>query len=443
MSNIVTIVGKTNVGKSTLFNRIISRKDAIVGEVPGITRDRHYAIGEWCGHTFHLIDTGGYMDKASSNLMRQINEQVDIAIQEGSVIVFVVDCKTGITAEDTAIAEKLRKSNKPLVLVANKADNPSLSIEGQLFYTLGLGDVHEISAAHGTGTGDLLDAVVGRFRNSSGSDSVLSEGIPKVALVGRTNTGKSTFLNALLNKNRGIVANEPHTTRVPTHNHYRLYHKDVILIDTAGISKKHQISKQSISFYALIRTIKAIEKADVCVVFVDAQEGLTQQDKKIVSLAHRKKKGILLIVNKADTLNTTNNAFIDYKKKVREALGSMDYFPILFTSGQYKKNIYQTIEKALEVYANRKKHLPTSTLNNVVQDAIRQNPLPFVQGKAIKINYVTQLHTPWPMFVLFCNRPKHIPANYKRYLEKKIRAFTRFEGAPILLSFRRKSQRHK
>lgn len=287
MGNIVTIIGRTNVGKSTLFNRLTQQNIAIVDDIPGVTRDRHYEIAEWCGNTFTIIDTGGYINQEGTDLIRQVNEQIQIAIEESTVILFVLDCKTGLTAEDETLAQKLRKSNKPIIVVANKADNPTRSLEASNFHALGLGDVHEISATHGTGTGDLLDVVV---KHLQANKEPIENNIPNIALIGRTNTGKSTFLNTLLGNNRSIVTDQRHTTRVPVHSYYRLYNKELLLIDTAGIAKKNQIPEKSIEFYSLIRTIKAIEQADVCVVFIDAQEGLTQQDKKILVLAHRKKK---------------------------------------------------------------------------------------------------------------------------------------------------------
>ena len=434
--NIVVIVGKPNVGKSTLFNRLIEKQEAIIDNMPGVTRDRHYEVATWRGYTFTLIDTGGYIEKTRNDIDAQIKQQINIALEEASVILFVVDCKEGMTAEDLLLGDMLRKSDKPVITVANKADNPKMAAEASIFYQLGLKDMYEVSAAHGTGTGDLLDGMVPYLDKKSGEDG---PSLPKIAFIGRTNTGKSTFLNALLRQPRSIVHQAPHTTRTSVHSHYNLYDKELIVIDTAGIARKKQIKKNSVQFYSLIRTVKAIDQADVCVMLLDAKEQLTKQDKNILALVHRKRKGIVLLINKWDQEDHTEKHVEAYKKALEQSLAHLYYMPVLFTSGLQKHNIHQTLEKALEVYKNRQKKIPTPLLNKFIQKVLLKNPLPSPKGHALKINYVRQEQkAPWPIFVLFCNHPEYVPSNYKRYLEKQIRSYYTLEGVPISLVFKHK-----
>ena len=437
MANIVAIVGRPNVGKSTLFNRLVGNQQAIVDNVPGITRDRHYDLVEWCGQTFTIIDTGGYLHARNHQMAEQVNEQITIATQEAAHILFVVDCKDGIQPEDTLLADLLRKSNKPILVVANKADNATLTNHASTFYGFGFQQVHPISATHGSGTGDLLDALVAQMHPEP-TKAVQSK-IPKIAIIGRPNSGKSTLINSLLRTKRNIVDSKPHTTRTPTNSYYRLYNKECILIDTAGIAKKNKIHPHTIEFYALIRSIKAIEQSDVCVLLADAQEGLTTQDTNIMNLVQRKKKGLLLLLNKWDLVDQASYTAEDYKRMVQQKIAHMTHIPILCTSGRYKKNIYKVIQQALEIYANKAKRLPTPVINRIIQKAILRKSPPLAQGKSIKINYAVQLPLASPTFAIFTNHPEALPTNYKRYLEKQIRAYTDFAGLPITLVFKKKS----
>lgn len=338
--NIIAIVGRPNVGKSRLFNRLTQSREAIVDDLSGVTRNRHYADGNWCGYDFTLIDTGGYTTDKEL-IANKVSEQVMLAIEEARLILFVVDCKEGLVPEDMVLAKHLRKSKKSVLVVVNKADNPKKGWNAHDFHSLGLGEIHLISAAHGNGTGDLLDAIIPFL--SSDEAELKDHHLPKIAFIGRPNVGKSTFINALIGKKRSLVDTQPHTTRTPIHCYYNFYNRELILIDTAGFGKKSQISDKTIEFYALIRAIKAIEKSDVCVVLIDAQEGITSQDKNIIHLAHRKKKGIVLIVNKWDMVEKDDYIAADYRNNIRANLGFMNYIPILFTSGREKKNIYQAL----------------------------------------------------------------------------------------------------
>lgn len=437
MNPIVCIVGLPNAGKSTLFNRLIGAPKAIVDDLPGITRDRCYDLAEWCGHTFTLIDTGGYVLDHPNPMEETIAQQVQTAVQEADAILFMVDAQLGINTQQRALVKLLRKYNKPILLVANKADNHALAHQVHHFHALNIGAIYPISAMHGSGTGELLDALIAHFKEAEEEETEERE-IPKVALMGRPNQGKSTFLNSLLGEQRSIVSEQPHTTRTPIHSHYRLYDRDLLLIDTAGIRKKSQVSPHTIEFYSLLRSIRTIEEADVCMLFIDAQEGLTDQDKNIITLIRRRKKGLILLANKWDKLKNQGINAIAYKKELIAELPLLEHVPILLTSGLHKKGIYQTVEKAIEVYKNLKQRLPTSKVNNVILKAVGQHEPPVSKGKRIKIKYATQLPTPSPTFALFCNLPQYIPATYKRYLERQLRTYFSLEGAPVTLVFKKK-----
>ncbi len=438
MPNIVAIIGRPNVGKSTLFNRLIGSRTSIVDNLAGITRDRHYESVTWNQRTFTLIDTGGYTYQAPNQaISTKINDQINIAIKEASLLLFVLDCRTPLTNEDFSLADRLRKSEKPVLMVANKADNLTVSYNAHQFHRLGLGPTHEVSANQGSGTGDLLDAITAHFPPDETIENP-TESIPKIAIIGTPNVGKSTLVNALLRKKRSVVHQTPHTTRTPVHSYYRFYKKELILIDTAGIAKKSQIKPQSIEFYSLIRSIKAIEQTDVCLLLIDATEGLTTQSKTILQLAHRKKKGLVLLVNKADLLENPSQTIVNYRKALQQELAFASYIPIIFTSGLEKKNIYQAIEKALAVYENSQQRIPTANLNKIIQKAINQLPPPAPKGKTLRFNYATQLPIKNPTIAIFCNLPQYIPTNYKRYLEKQLRLYTHFEGVPLTLIFKKK-----
>ncbi|MEM9738106.1 MAG: ribosome biogenesis GTPase Der [Bacteroidota bacterium] len=435
MGNIVAIIGAPNVGKSTLFNRITEKKKAIVDDMPGVTRDRCYEVADWCGHSFTLIDTGGYINYDVSTMQQVIDEQVKLAIQEAQVILLVVDSQRGVTSADREIVKLLQNQGKPVLVVANKSDDHAFILKAYEFHTFGIGSVYPISATHGSGTGDMLDALVALFPEEEKEDK---QNIPKIALIGRPNQGKSTFLNKVLGENRSIVSDQPNTTRTPINSHYRLYNKHLIFIDTAGIRKKNQVNSKSVEFYALIRSIRVIEEADVCIMFIDAEEGLTKQDQSIMSLVQRRKKGLVLLVNKWDKMKEKGITIPDYKQSIMRQLAYMNHVPILCISGLYKKGIYQAIEKAMEVYQTAHKKFSTHELNNVLIRAINRQPPPTVKGKSIKIKYMVQLPNKNPTFAFFCNFPQYIPSNYKRYIENQMRIYFHLNGAPLTLLFKKK-----
>ncbi|MEK6477177.1 ribosome biogenesis GTPase Der [Catalinimonas sp. 4WD22] len=435
MSNIVAIVGRPNVGKSTLFNRLIEQRKAIMDDVSGVTRDRHYGYGQWNGLHFTVIDTGGYVANSDDIFEEAIRTQVQLAINEATVILFMVDCETGITDLDESFANILRGTQKPLYIVANKADNHERSFMASEFYGIGLGEVFPISSASGSGTGDLLDAVVSHFPADDDEDP--EAGIPRLAILGRPNVGKSSFLNVLLGEERSIVTDIAGTTRDALHSRYNLYGKDFILIDTAGLRKKAKIS-DNIEFYSTIRSVQALEDSDICIIMLDAQRGMEAQDMNIVQLADKHRKGILILVNKWDLIEKDTKTALEYKKKIEERLGEFNYIPIVFTSMATKQRVFQAIEKASEIYENRQRRISTSKLNELLGKDIEHYPPPSVKGKHIKIKYITQLPTRTPSFAFFCNHPKYVKAAYRRYLENKLRGHFNFEGVPLNIFFRQK-----
>ena len=434
--HIVAIVGRPNVGKSTLFNRMVGRAKAITTPEAGGTRDRNYDISEWGTDAFTLIDTGGYLPGEGPNFEKAIREQMQIAIEECHLILFLVDCVAGILPDDHTLASLLRKSGKPVLVVANKADNGQRALNAPSFHALGLGDAYPISASHGTGTGDLMDAIIDHL-NIQDTEVAEEEKLPRISFVGKPNVGKSTLMNALLNKERSIVSPRAHTTRDPLHSHYNLYNQQVIITDTAGIyAKKKQ--KEAIEFYSLIRSVKAIQHSDVCIVMISAEEGLTKQDLHILQLAHQHKKGIILAINKWDLVDKEAYDTTQYRKDLAAQLGTLAYIPVMFISGLKKQRIFHLIQKALEVYTNRKQRVPTPLLNKVMQEAIAQTPPPVLKGKLVKIKYATQMPLSSPTFALFANLPQYIPTSYKRYLTHQIRAHFNFEGCPVTLVFKKK-----
>ncbi|MEN7546581.1 ribosome biogenesis GTPase Der [Rapidithrix thailandica] len=435
MANIVAIVGRPNVGKSTLFNRLIEQREAIMDDVSGVTRDRHYGKAEWIGKPFTVIDTGGYVVGSDDKYEEAIREQVNIAIEEASIILFMVDCNTGLTDLDKDFAKILRRSKKPVLIVANKADNTERMHASAEFYELGMGEVHAISSANGTGTGDLLDITVSHFDEPE--EEVEEEEIPRIAVVGRPNAGKSSFVNTLLNQNRSIVTDEAGTTRDSVDAHYTAYGKSFILTDTAGIRKKAKVS-ENIEFYSVMRAIKSIEHSDVCIVIVDATRGLEAQDLNIIHLAKKNNKGILLMINKWDLVEKDSRTADTFEKALREKLSGIDHLPIIFTSVLTKQRIFKVIEKAIEVYEDKTKKIPTSQLNDILLKEIERTPPPSYRGKHIKIKYITQLPSKSPVFAFFCNHPKHIKEAYLRFLENKIRKHFGFEGVPLRIFFRKK-----
>ncbi|TAF31282.1 MAG: ribosome biogenesis GTPase Der [Cytophagales bacterium] len=437
MSNVVAIVGRPNVGKSTLFNRLVEERQAITDDQSGVTRDRHYGLAEWCNVFFSVIDTGGYVTESDDVFESAIRRQVEIAVEEADVVIFVVDCMAGLHELDKSFAQVLRRYKKSTFLVANKADTPLKTHEAAEFYALGFDEIYPVSAQNGSGTGELLDGVIKLFQTEGEANPF--EGLPRLAILGRPNVGKSSFLNALLGKERTIVSDIAGTTRDSVHTRYTLYGKDFVLTDTAGIRRKSRV-KESIEFYSVMRTLKALEDTDVCILMIDAtqNEGLESQDMAIVRLAQDRYKGLMIMVNKWDLVEKDTNTAVTYEKKLRAQLAPADHIPIIFTSVLTKKRIFQCIEKAVQVYENRRTQIATSVLNDKLLPEIERYPPPSIKGKYIKIKYITQLPSQVPTFAFFCNLPQYIKQPYMRYLENKIRDHFGLEGSPIRLFFRQK-----
>lgn len=423
------------MGKSTLFNRLVEKRQAIMDNESGVTRDRHYGYGEWCGKYFTVIDTGGYVTGSEDKFESAIREQVKLAIDEASALIFVVDVRDGLTGFDKDFANVLRTAKKPVFVAANKTDTPDKTPLAAEFYELGLGEVYPVSAENGGGTGDLLDELINVFPSEGTEDP---EGnIPRIAIIGRPNVGKSSFLNALLGTERSIVTDEAGTTRDAIHTHYKLYGKDFILIDTAGIRKKSKV-RDNVEFYSVLRALHSLEDSDVCIVIIDAVRGLESQDVNIISLAHRQGKGMVLMVNKWDLIEKDSKTSEKYKKEILEKLSPIDYIPVIFASALSKQRIFQVIEKAVAVYECRSKRVPTSQLNDKMLPEIVHYPPPALKGKLIQIKYITQVQARFPTFAFFCNLPQYIQAPYERFLENKLRKHFDFEGVPVRLLFRKK-----
>jgi len=433
MSNIVAIVGRPNVGKSTLYNRLTESRKAIVDDFSGVTRDRHYGISEWTNHSFTVIDTGGYVANSEDVFEAAIREQVLIAIEEATVILFMVDVTTGITDLDDEIATLLRRSKKPVFVVVNKLDNNSLLADSMVFYSLGLGELYNISSMTGSGTGELLDEVVKHFDDEPTEPNTL----PKYAIVGRPNVGKSSIINSLIGKDRNIVTPIAGTTRDSIHIHYNQYGHDFMLIDTAGMRKKTKV-KENIEFYSVMRTIKALEEADVVILMIDAVEGIESQDINIFHLAEKNKKGIVIVVNKWDLIEKNNKTIKVFEDMIRQKIAPFTDVPIVFTSVTEKQRVLKVIETANEVYANRAKRIPTSKLNEVMLPIIEAIPPPSIKGKYVKIKYITQIAGTSPMFAFFCNLPQYVKEPYYRFVENKLRENFDFTGAPVQIWFRQK-----
>ncbi|WP_410220258.1 ribosome biogenesis GTPase Der [Pedobacter sp.] len=433
MSNIIAIVGRPNVGKSTLFNRLTESRKAIVDDFSGVTRDRHYGVAEWTDKKFTVIDTGGYVAGSDDVFEAAIREQVVIAIEEASVLLFMVDVTTGVTDLDDEIADILRRSNKPVFVVVNKVDNNNLEHDSAVFYSLGLGDIYTISSMTGSGTGDLLDQVVSHLENVEEEESKL----PKITIIGRPNVGKSSLVNALMGKERNIVTPIAGTTRDSIHIHYNQFGYEFMFIDTAGLRKKTKV-KENIEFYSVMRTIKALEEADVCILMLDATEGLEAQDINIFHLAEKNKKGVVILVNKWDLIEKNNKTMKVFEDQIKEKLQPFTDVPVIFTSVLNKQRIFKAVETAMEVYHNRSKKISTSKLNDVMLPIIENYPPPATKGKYIKIKYITQINGVAPMFAFFCNLPQYIKEPYKRFLENKLRENFDFSGVPIQIYFRQK-----
>jgi len=431
----VAIVGRPNVGKSTFFNRMMEQRMAIVHDTSGVTRDRQYGISDWNGKSFNVIDTGGFVPDSEDIFEKEIRKQVVIAVEEANAIVFMVDAATGITDLDDAMAGILRRSSKPVFLLVNKVDNNERMLEASEFYSLGFDKIFFVSSMTGSGTGELLDALTDLMQDETGPDE--NEGLPRFAIIGQPNVGKSSLLNALVGKERTIVSEIAGTTRDTIHTHYKLFQKEFILIDTAGIRRKAKVH-EDLEFYSVIRAIKAIDEADVCLLLLDAEKGITAQDLSIYSLAVRKGKGIVLLVNKWDLAEKETNTARDYEKELKNRLAPFNDVPILFISAKDKTRIFKTIETAIEVYENRHKRISTSQLNETILKAIESYHPPVVRGHPIKIKYITQLPTAVPSFAFFCNFPDDIKQPYKNYLENQLRQKFNFSGVPIRLFFRKK-----
>lgn len=437
MSFTVAITGRPNVGKSTFFNRMLEQRKAIVDDVSGVTRDRQYGIAEWAGKTFNVIDTGGFVAGSDDVFEKEIRKQVLIAMEEANAIIFMVDVATGITDLDESMTTILRRSNKPVFLVVNKVDNHERLLEASEFYSLGFDNIFFVSSISGSGTGEILDAITALMKPDDDA-TMDSDELPKIAIIGQPNVGKSSLLNALIGTERTIVSDIAGTTRDTIHTHYNLYNKEFVLIDTAGIRKKAKVH-EDLEFYSVIRAIKALDEADVCLMMLDAGKGLTAQDLAIFSLAAKKGKGIVVLVNKWDLVeDKKTNTVKDYEKELKKKFAPFSDVPIIFISVTEKQRIFKSIEMALEVYENRIRKIPTSQLNDIMLKAIESYHPPVVRGNAVKIKYVTQLPVHTPTFAFFCNYPDDIKTPYKNYLENQLREHFKLSGVPIRIFFRKK-----
>ncbi|MFZ0388980.1 MAG: ribosome biogenesis GTPase Der [Calditrichia bacterium] len=432
---IVTIVGRPNVGKSTLFNRIIKRRDAIVDDQPGVTRDRHYAETEWAGQAFLLVDTGGYLPQTEDQIELAVREQVDIAIQEADILLYVADRATGVTDWDLQIAAKLKRSEKTVVLAINKVDNAAMESDIYEFYKLGLGEPLGISAMQGRNIGDLLDVLINPIRRSAAA-SEPQEGI-RLAVVGRENVGKSSFVNTLLGENRSIVTDIPGTTRDPIDSQLNYQKRKYLLIDTAGLKRRARV-KENILFFSQIRTLRSIQRADVVIYFLDAREGITRQDMRILQEAEQQRKGIVIAVNKWDLIPKDGKTMKEWETALREKMGGFSYIPLVFTSVLEKKRLLKLLDVATEVYENGSRYIRTTDLNKYFLPLVKETTPAAAYGKEIKINYVTQVRKMPPVFAFFCNFPNLISESYSRFLERKIRENWNFSGVPVTIIFKAK-----
>jgi GTP-binding protein len=437
MSFTVAIVGRPNVGKSTFFNRLLEQRKAIVDDESGVTRDRQYGVADWNGKTFNVIDTGGFVVGSTDVFETEIRKQVKIAIDEADALIFMTDTSTGITDLDASMADLLRRTTKPVLLTVNKVDNGDRLLEAAEFYSMGFENIYFISSMTGSGTGEILDAITTIMEETHAEDAIRESELPKFAIIGQPNVGKSSLLNALVGEDRTIVSQIAGTTRDTIHTHYKLFQKEFILIDTAGIRKKSK-EKDDLEFYSVIRAIRAMDEADVCMLVLDADKGITAQDISIYSLAARKGKGLVVLVNKWDLIEKETNTARDYEKELRQRLAPFNDIPILFVSAQEKTRIFKGIELALEVFENKQRKIATSQLNEIMLKAIEAYHAPVVRGNSIKIKYVTQLPTHTPSFAFFCNYPDDVKMPYRNYLENQLRTNFNFKGVPVRIYFRKK-----
>lgn len=437
MQNLIAIVGRPNVGKSTLFNRLTQTRQAIVTDIEGTTRDRLYGKVNWNGEEFSLVDTGGWVVNSDDVMEDEINKQVRVAIEEADVILFVVDIMSGVTDLDTGVAQMLRQSGKPVVIVANKADNFDISHQSAEFYSFGLGDPYSVSSINGAGTGDLLDHIVTLFTKTN-EEEILEE-IPKIAIVGRPNAGKSSFVNSLLDEERSIVTDIAGTTRDSIFHRYNKFGMDFYLIDTAGIRKRGKVS-EDLEYFSVIRSIRVIENADVCILLIDATRGIESQDMNIFSLIQKNRKGLVVFVNKWDTVEEKDNiVFKTFENAIRQRLAPFTDFPIIFGSATTKQRILKVMDLTKEVYENKKRRIPTHKLNEIMLPIIERTPPPTNKGKFVKVKYITQLHnTSIPSFVFFCNLPQWVKEPYRRFIENRMRENWNFTGTQINIFFREK-----
>jgi GTP-binding protein len=436
MNSIVAIVGRPNVGKSTLFNRLVQRREAIVDSVSGVTRDRHYGKSDWNGKEFSVIDTGGYIVGSDDIFEEEIRKQVNLAIDEADLIVFVVNVEDGITPMDAEVAKLLRKVKKPIFTVVNKVDNSMREPDAIEFYNLGLGDYYTIASINGSGTGDLLDALAEKMPAAEEVD-LEKEELPRFAVVGRPNAGKSSFINALIGEERNIVTAIAGTTRDSIDTKYNRFGFDFNLVDTAGIRKKSRV-KEDLEFYSVMRAVRSIEYSDVIILVVDATRGFEGQDQNIFWLAEKNRKGVVILINKWDLIEKETNTMRDFEAMVRKQIEPFTDVPIIFTSTLTKQRLFKAIETAVEVFEKRKHKIPTSKLNDVMLDIIKSYPPPATKGKFVKIKYCMQLPTKTPQFAFFCNLPQYVRDSYKRFLENKLREIYDFSGVPITIYFRQK-----
>ena len=433
--SLVAIVGRPNVGKSTLFNRLVGHRQAIVDETAGTTRDRHYGKTDWNGKEFSIIDTGGYAVNTDDIFEDDIRRQVMLAIDEADLILFMVEVKTGVTDLDMMMADVLRRSGKKVIVVCNKVDNYDLIYQSHEFYSLGLGDIFCISSMSGSGTGDLMDEILKQLPEDAKAEEM--DDLPRITIVGRPNVGKSSLTNALLGEERNIVTNIAGTTRDSIHTRYNKYGMDFYLVDTAGMRKKGK-EMEDLEFYSVMRSIRAIENSDVCVLMLDAQQGLESQDLNIHNLIVRNRKGCVIVVNKWDLIEKESNTMKEWKEFLEKKLAPFNDIPIIFTSVLNKQRILEVLQQAIRVYNSRKRRIPTSELNDYILPIIEDYPPASTKGKYIRIKYATQLPTPTPQFAFFVNLPQYIKESYRRYLENKIRAKWDFSGVPIQIYFRQK-----
>ena len=433
MGNILAIVGRPNVGKSTFFNRLVGGREAIVDEFSGVTRDRHYGKSEWGGRHFSVIDTGGYVVGSEDKFESAIRKQVQLAIEEADAIVFMVDVETGVTGMDKEVAKLLRQANKKIFLVANKVDNNMRIAQAAEFYSMGLGEVYTVSSINGSGTGDLLDEVVKDFS----TEEPVEEDVPRISVVGRPNAGKSSFINALLGEDRNIVTPEAGTTRDSVDTRYKAFGFDFLFMDTAGVRKKSKVH-EDLEFYSVMRSIRAIESSDVCILMLDASEGIGVQDVNLFGLIEKNNKGVVILVNKWDLIEKDTHTSKRLEEEIKERIAPFKDVQIIFTSVINKQRIHKALEAAVQTFENKSRKIKTSVLNDKFLPIIQQNPPPAIKGKYIKIKYITQLPLAYPAFVFFANLPQYVKEPYKRFLENKLRDQYNFKGSPVKIFIRKK-----